>query len=752
MMRSNLSRIGPPILAIGMLLLALGFGWLRMSSPSDGTRLEPDAPIWRPDGVLVTLLASQPDGLQPGDMVVAANGTRLTAWADNWFVWVGPVPSRYVGQTVTYSVQRGERRQDVHVTLVRYPWDTVLVQHWGVGLMLLLLQVVGTFVLLRGAHEQAARLLFLSCSGVVAGGTAWILGLQVQDLLTGLPFWLYRLPLRAAYLLGAIALLHLALVWPARHSILARRPALIPLIYLVPFTLYAACLLLALPGTPTLLAWIGRWQALERPFDSVPFGLGVLVMVVSYLHAPRASIARLQLRWIVFALTLAGSLGIGLATIPELIWGYALVDWNLIGLLWLPVPLSIAVAVLRYRLFDIDRIINRTLVYGTLTLTIAGIYVAVVIGFGALLRTGDNLLVSLLATVLVAILFQPVRERLQRAANRLLYGERDEPYLVLSRLGQRLESTNAPTTILPAIVDTVAQALKLPYVAIALQQRETLAIAAAAGHPGAADLIALPLVFQTETVGQLVVAPRSPGEAFTPADRRLLADIAHQASGAAYAVRLTADLQRSRESLVTAREEERRRLRRDLHDGLGPRLAGLVLRIETARNLLAHEPLADPLLADLQEQTEAAIAEIRRLVYALRPPALDQLGLVSALREQATVCSTHGLRVVVDAPEQLPPLPAAVEVAAYRIALEALTNIVRHAQAHTCCIRFSLDGALQLEITDDGRGLPAEVRAGVGLTSMQERAVELGGTWSIERLGEHGTRVLARLPLLEGAA
>jgi signal transduction histidine kinase len=203
---------------------------------------------------------------------------------------------------------------------------------------------------------------------------------------------------------------------------------------------------------------------------------------------------------------------------------------------------------------------------------------------------------------------------------------------------------------------------------------------------------------------------------------------------------------------VTAREEERRRLRRDLHDGLGPRLAGLILRIETARNLLAHEPLADPLLTDLQEQTEAAIAEIRRLVYALRPPALDQLGLVSALREQATACSAQGLRVVVDAPEQLPPLPAAVEVAAYRIALEALTNVVRHAQAHTCCIRLSLADALQLEITDDGRGLPAEVRAGVGLTSMQERAAELGGTWSIERLAEHGTRVLARLPLAEVAA
>jgi signal transduction histidine kinase len=214
-------------------------------------------------------------------------------------------------------------------------------------------------------------------------------------------------------------------------------------------------------------------------------------------------------------------------------------------------------------------------------------------------------------------------------------------------------------------------------------------------------------------------------------------------------VRLTADLQRSRERLVTAREEERRRLRRDLHDGLGPALASLTLKLDAARNLLARDPAATgALLLELKTQTQTAIADIRRLVYDLRPPALDELGLISAIREHAARdVSATGLHVSVEAPDHLPPLPAAVEVAAYRIALEAMTNVVRHAHARQCVIRLSLADALQLEIMDDGLGLAAGRPAGVGLHSMRERAAELGGTCVIGPGPGGGTRVVARLPL-----
>jgi signal transduction histidine kinase len=353
-----------------------------------------------------------------------------------------------------------------------------------------------------------------------------------------------------------------------------------------------------------------------------------------------------------------------------------------------------------------------------------------------------------------------------------MYGERDEPYKVLSRLGRRLEGTLAPEAALTTIVETVAEALKLPYAAILLKRDGEFATAAEHGTP-VGEPVTLPLAHQKETVGRLVVAPRASGEAFTPSDQRLLDDLARQAGVAVHAARLTVDLQRSRERLVTACEEERRRLRRDLHDGLGPTLAGLTFGLDAARNLLAREPEdAETLLAGLKGQTQAAVSDVRRLVYGLRPPALDDLGLVPAIREQA---ANHGLVAdgppggkagekanreasgedelifSVEAPGHLPPLPAAVEVACFRIAQEAMTNVARHARARTCRVRLSLDEArneaLKLEVVDDGVGVSGERRAGVGMTSMRERAAELGGTCVVEPGPAGGTRVLARLPL-----
>jgi len=313
-----------------------------------------------------------------------------------------------------------------------------------------------------------------------------------------------------------------------------------------------------------------------------------------------------------------------------------------------------------------------------------------------------------------------------------------------------LEHALAPDAVLPAVVQTLAEALKLPYAAILLAQGEGMVTAAAAGTPEGVS-VRLPLVYQGEPVGELLVAPRSPGEGFSPADHRLLEDLARQAGVAAHAVQLTADLQRARERLATAREEERRRLRRDLHDGRGPQLASQALALAAARKLVARAPTAaDALLDRLAEQAQAAVTDVRRLVHDLRPPALDDLGLVGALHEGAARYEHTGLHVAIDAPVSLPPLPAAVEVAAYRIAQEALANVARHAGARTCTVRLGLDraaGALALEILDDGRGLSPDRRAGVGLASMRERAEELGGTWMIGPAPAGGTRVFARLPL-----
>jgi signal transduction histidine kinase len=417
---------------------------------------------------------------------------------------------------------------------------------------------------------------------------------------------------------------------------------------------------------------------------------------------------------------------------------------------------SIGIAVLRHHLFDVDLVINRTLVYGALTTSVVGLYVLVVGGLGMLLQTSENFFVSLLAAGVVAVLFAPLRNYLQRRVNHLMYGERDDPYAVLSRLGQRLEASLAPDAVLPAVVRTVREALKLPYAAIELERDGTFETVAAAGEP-VEDPSRLPLAYGGEEVGRLAVGMRAGDDAFGPADRRLLDDLAHQIGVAVHAVRLadeamqlSADLQRSRERLVTAREEERRRLRRDLHDGLGPRLAAQTLKVGSARSLYRQDPAAaDTLLAELEHDIESALSDVRRLVYDLRPPALDELGLVEAVREAAAQYGVNGVSISIRAPERLPLLPAAVEVAAYRIVQEALTNVVRHAGADSCLVRLSLNEVLELEITDDGVGLPADRRAGVGLSSMLERAAELGGTCVIEPAPSGGARVLARLPLPE---
>jgi signal transduction histidine kinase len=247
-----------------------------------------------------------------------------------------------------------------------------------------------------------------------------------------------------------------------------------------------------------------------------------------------------------------------------------------------------------------------------------------------------------------------------------------------------------------------------------------------------------------------VLSPRSPGEGFSDADRRLLKDLARQAEVAVHAVRLTTDLQHSRERLVATREEERRRLRRDLHDGLGAQLAGLNVQAGTLRRLIPRDPgAAEEVVVELREELRSAIADIRRLVYDLRPPALDDLGLVESLRRIAERYGSEGehLRVSVEAPEELPNLPAAVEVAVYRITQEALTNVVRHARAHSCVVQLAVNEDVVLEIVDDGVGIPAQRSAGVGLSSMRERASELGGSCVVQPTREGGTQVLVRLPL-----
>jgi two-component system NarL family sensor kinase len=410
---------------------------------------------------------------------------------------------------------------------------------------------------------------------------------------------------------------------------------------------------------------------------------------------------------------------------------------------------TMAMAILRHRLYGLDVFVNRALVFSALTVVLGGVYVAAVLGIGRLLGQDVQFGIALLATGLVAVAFQPLRDRVQRGVSRLLHGQRDEPYAAISTLGRRLGEAMAPTQVLPVMVETIADALRLPYVAVELVDAPG-APAAVHGTPAAGVALRLPLVHAGEHVGTLLIGARAHGETLGDADRQLLEDFARRASAAASAVALSVEVQRSRERLVTAREEERRRLRGDLHDGLGPTLAGAVLTIDAARRVLATDPeAADALLDRAAGSVEGTVADVRRLVYGLRPPALDQLGLVGALRQHATTLTLGDaqLSCEIHAPDRLPPLPAAVEAAAFRIAQEALTNVARHAEAHHAVVAIAIaDNALRLEIADDGHGLPANRHAGVGLTSMRERATELGGSFQLAAAAAGGTLVRVEIP------
>jgi signal transduction histidine kinase len=339
------------------------------------------------------------------------------------------------------------------------------------------------------------------------------------------------------------------------------------------------------------------------------------------------------------------------------------------------------------------------------------------------------------SALLVALLALPLRSRLQSAVDQLLYGERGDPLKVASRVGRSLGGGLSGT------LDEIRTALRLPYVGVVVDGRPLATAGALAG----------PSVDVALEGGTLVVGLRRGEARLDPADGRLLGLLSGPLSTAVHATRLLEQLQQSRERLVVAREEERRRLRRELHDGLGPLLTGVALSADTAANLAGHVPDAalQEKLAAVRSDSRSAILEVRRIVDGLGTPALDSLGLVEALRiraDQVTRRSDGGaLRTVVEASE-LAPLPPAVEQAVYRIATEALTNVVRHSRASSVVVRLGTDeDELRCEVLDDG-GRTADWRPGVGIAAMRERVAELGGSCEVGS-GAHGGEVRVCLPM-----
>jgi len=477
-------------------------------------------------------------------------------------------------------------------------------------------------------------------------------------------------------------------------------------------------------------------------------GVGVAAQLVRMRRA--SGLERTRLQWL-----LLGESVLFVCVIASLVLDLPVVSSALFAVGFAALPVAVAVAVLRHGLFDVGLVVSRAVVFSVLSGLLLIAYAVLVAVVGELSAGERRFAVA--GAALASLAAAAGWERAQRAVDRLLYGERRDPLAVATRLGSTLDSAAAPAEALQALADETARALRLPRVEIAPADSRLPTAASADEHrpEGTADV--LPLVTLGREVGRMSVTHRHPGERWRRSEKDALDDAARRAAALVWAAGLVADLQAGRERIVAGREEERRRLRHDLHDGVGPELAVMALQLERLAGKLSGDPAQAELAGRLRDQMRRTVAAVRRAVDDLRPPALDELGLVEALREQVAAYrlpvpaggggeADAGVTVTA---EPLPALRAAVEVAAYRIATEAVANAVRHAGASTCTVSLALAAEdLLVEVSDDGRGVPADAVPGVGSTSMRERAAELGGSLDVTSTPGAGTTVRARLPLV----
>ncbi|MFC4068887.1 sensor histidine kinase [Actinoplanes subglobosus] len=471
---------------------------------------------------------------------------------------------------------------------------------------------------------------------------------------------------------------------------------------------------LVIPATVVILgATIHRWRRAVYPYRQqlawyIGCGLGPLVLQYS-----------------------VGYFGARYEFFPSVPW--ALMDPMAI------LPIGVAVGVLCYRLLGIRSVIRRGLVYAMLTILVFGVYFSVTAILGKVLEGSG--LSTVLVVAVIAVLLAPARDRLQRAADRIVYGARNDPLQVLTDLGESVAG-GGRLGLLPAAVTATAAAVRADGAQIVTQEGEVLATV---GEFPSARYSSFPLRFDGEALGELRMTDPPGDGGYSRTERRLITALAAQLAVVVRATALADSLSSERFRVVTATRDERDRLRRDLHDGLGPSLAGMGLGLQALSGMVAADSPAATMVRRLRDETDNAVRDIRRIIDALRPTALDTEGLAQAVQRHAGTLGP-ALPVEVNA-ASLPTLGPDVEVTAYRIITEALTNVARHADAHHARVRISADEALHIEVTDDGHGIrDLTTHSGVGLTSMRRRAEALGGDLAVEST-TGGTTVSATLPL-----
>ena len=544
-------------------------------------------------------------------------------------------------------------------------------------------------------------------------------------------------------------------------------------------------------GFATLPGELEANLTIENPFalpvsralvEAVAFGslmvltATVIASVVALLRRFRRSTGdeHQQIKWVVFAASLVGVVMlVGMTTYgmssftavdPMLLESLS----NLLVLSFVALPIAGGFAVLRYGLYELDVVINRAVVFAVLAAFITGVYLLIAVGVGAALGGRDNLFLSVVATAVIAVAFQPVRERARGFANRLVYGKRATPYEVLSGFSDRVAHAYAIEDVLPRMARLVGEGTGAARAVVWLRVGDELR-RAAVWPDGVGDDVstvrirddevpelpgdqALPVRHGGDLLGALTVEkPR--GEAITPQERKLLDDLAAQAGLVLRNVRLAEELRAnleelraSRQRLVTAQDQERRRLERNIHDGAQQQLVALAVKLRLAETLTDRDPAkAKELIAQVKGETTEALENLRDLARGIYPPLLADKGLAAALEAQArkatVAVDVHGDGIGRYAQE--------VEAGAYFCVLEALQNISKYAEAsHVDVSLRQDDGQLVFEVRDDGVGFdPATTPPGSGLTNMRDRLEALGGSVHVRSRPGEGTTIEGRVPV-----
>ena len=473
--------------------------------------------------------------------------------------------------------------------------------------------------------------------------------------------------------------------------------------------------------------WWALTEGISGNVGSFVFLASIASLVVRYVRG--SDTVRQQVLWLVVAVILV-------ILIQTPIWFSLPTGQEIPLLLSFPlIPAAVTIAVLRHGLYDVRIVLSRVVVYAVLTAGVIAIYAGLVAVLSRVLTRAGAPAIAALA---IALAFNPVRVRLQRLVDRALYGTGRDPVAAVSAVGERLAGDD-----LGGVADALRETLRLSYVAIAKPDGSI----ASSGEPTGISQ-SWPLAYDNKPVGELVVRPRRGEQQLSHSDQKVMDLVAAPLAIVLHSQELTEDLKASRERVIDAAEEERTRLRRELHDSLGPLLTGAALKADSIGLAARHRPeRAESLANELAEQLRQSVEAVRRLAYGLRPATLDELGLVGALRQESDRLGK--IKVTIEAPGSLPTLPSSVEVAAYRIAAEALTNVVRHSDAKLASVLLTTDnGSLKMIIADDGSS-NGPWSPGLGLTSVQLRASEVGGVCEAGPTAEGG-RVTAILPL--GAA